>query len=98
MEVGRDPSPYPVGGINFTGDEAVVLTCDGPSLGGFVAFATVVLADLWKMGQVHPGDKLQFVPVTPAKALAMISAVDTKTQRIPMYLTFKVEVHSSYLS
>ncbi|KAL4873030.1 hypothetical protein BDV12DRAFT_182654 [Aspergillus spectabilis] len=35
-------SPYPVGGISFTGDEAVVLTADGPSLGGFVVFATTL--------------------------------------------------------
>ncbi|KAL4886986.1 urea carboxylase [Aspergillus karnatakaensis] len=57
-------SPYPVGGISFTGDEAVVLTADGPSLGGFVVFATVVEAELWKFGQMLPGDRLQLHPVS----------------------------------
>ncbi|KAL4955321.1 allophanate hydrolase subunit 2-domain-containing protein [Aspergillus filifer] len=56
--------PYPVGGISFTGDEAVVLTADGPSLGGFVVFATVVEAELWKFGQMLPGDRLYLCPVS----------------------------------
>ncbi|KAL4970889.1 urea carboxylase [Aspergillus stella-maris] len=57
-------SPYPVGGISFTGDEAVVLTADGPSLGGFVVFATVIEAELWKFGQMLPGDRLYLRPVS----------------------------------
>ncbi|KAL5339435.1 urea carboxylase [Aspergillus crustosus] len=57
-------SPYPVGGISFTGDEAVVLTADGPSLGGFVVFATVVEADLWKFGQMLAGDRLHLCPIS----------------------------------
>ncbi|XMA20165.1 hypothetical protein WAI453_012956 [Rhynchosporium graminicola] len=39
-------SPYSIGSISFTGDEAVILTCDGPSLGGFMVFATVVSAEM----------------------------------------------------
>lgn len=30
----------------------VVITADGPSLGGFVCPATIFEADLWKIGQV----------------------------------------------
>ncbi|PYH97865.1 urea carboxylase [Aspergillus ellipticus CBS 707.79] len=42
-------SPYSVGSVSFTGDEAIVLTADGPSLGGFFVFATVM----------RPGDHAQ---------------------------------------
>ena len=34
----------------------VILTRDGPSLGGFVCAATIAKAELWKVGQVKPGD------------------------------------------
>lgn len=55
---------YSMGAINFTGDEPVILTCDGPSLGGFVCHAVVADAEMWKVGQVKPGDKLKFIPLT----------------------------------
>lgn len=56
-------SPYTIGSVSFTGDDAVVLTGDGPSLGGFVVFATVISAEMWKFGQMRPGDQIQLVPV-----------------------------------
>jgi urea carboxylase/allophanate hydrolase len=52
-------SPYSIGNISFTGDRAVILTVDGPSLGVFVAFATVVEAEVWKFGQMRQGDRLR---------------------------------------
>ncbi|EOD51601.1 putative urea amidolyase protein [Neofusicoccum parvum UCRNP2] len=61
--------PYSIGTISFTGDDAVILTCDGPSLGGFVCFATVITADLWKLGQMKPGDRIQLRPVSITQAL-----------------------------
>ncbi|KAL2857983.1 urea carboxylase [Aspergillus pseudoustus] len=64
-------SPYPVGGISFTGDEAVVLTADGPSLGGFVVFATVADAEMWKFGQMLPGDRLYLRPISLESAQAL---------------------------
>lgn len=62
-------SPYAIGSISFTGDDAVVLTGDGPSLGGFVVFATVVSTEMWKFGQMRPGDQIQLVPVHRSWAL-----------------------------
>lgn len=55
---------YSLGAINFTGDEPVILTCDGPSLGGFVCQAVVASAEMWKIGQVKPGDMIKFVPIS----------------------------------
>ncbi|KAF7547468.1 hypothetical protein G7046_g8993 [Stylonectria norvegica] len=64
-------SPYSVGSVSFTGDEAVVLSCDGPSLGGFVVFCVVASADMWKLGQLRPGDTIHFVPITAAVAIQL---------------------------
>ena len=51
---------YAIGAINYTGDMPVVLTVDGPSLGGFVCPVTVISTEMWKMGQVRPGDTIRF--------------------------------------
>lgn len=64
-EAGLHPSnihdnAYAVGAIDFTGDMPILLGPDGPSLGGFVCPTVVVKDDLWKLGQLRPGDKLRF--------------------------------------
>lgn len=64
-------SPYSIGSVSFTGDEAVVLTCDGPSLGGFVVFCVIAACDMWKMGQVRPGDVIKFEPISAEAAIAL---------------------------
>jgi urea carboxylase len=72
-EAGLHPSnihdnAYAIGAIDFTGDMPVILGPDGPSLGGFVCPATIVAAELWKLGQLRPGDKVRFVRLTPQEA------------------------------
>lgn len=67
-EAGLHPSnihdnAYAFGSIDFTGDMPVILGPDGPSLGGFVCPATVISADLWKLGQLTAGSKVKFIPV-----------------------------------
>ena len=67
-EAGLHPSnihdnAYAVGAVDFTGDMPVILGPDGPSLGGFVCPVTIIEAELWKTGQLKPGDKVRFVPV-----------------------------------
>jgi urea carboxylase len=61
-------SAYPVGGIMVSGDTPVIVGPDGPSLGGFVVPAAVVRADLWKLGQFRPGDRVRLEPVAPQAA------------------------------
>lgn len=75
-EAGMHPSnihdnAYAIGSIDFTGDMPVILGPDGPSLGGFVCPATVIGADLWKLGQLCAGDVIQFIPITIADAVAL---------------------------
>ena len=72
-EAGLHPSnlhdnAYAIGTVDFTGDMPVILGPDGPSLGGFVCPATIVKADLWKMGQLKAGDKVRFIPISIADA------------------------------
>ncbi|XQE66324.1 urea carboxylase [Pseudomonas sp. P3C3] len=78
-EAGLHPSnvhdcEYAIGAINFTGDFPVILTKDGPSLGGFVCPVTIAKAELWKVGQVKPGDKLRFHPIDFQQAQSLEQA------------------------
>ena len=73
-EAGLHPSnihdnAYAVGAIDFTGDMPILLGPDGPSLGGFVCPAVVVKDELWKLGQLKPGDKVRFRRVDAAPAI-----------------------------
>jgi urea carboxylase len=75
-EAGLHPSnvhdcEYAIGAVNFTGDSPVILMKDGPSLGGFVCPVTIAKAELWKVGQVKPGDKIRFVPLSFDAALEL---------------------------
>ena len=75
-EAGLHPSnihdtPYAVGAIDFTGDTPIILGPDGPSLGGFVCPAVVASGELWKLGQLRPGDTLRFVRVREADAAGL---------------------------
>jgi urea carboxylase len=87
-EAGLHPSnihdnAYAFGTIDFTGDMPIILGPDGPSLGGFVCPATIVRAELWKVGQLRPGNRVRFVPVSRAAAELSLSeqarAIDERT-------------------
>ena len=80
-EAGLHPSnihdnAYAIGAIDFTGDMPVILGPDGPSLGGFVCPATIIQSELWKMGQLKPGDKVRFRCVSREEAESLRSLQD----------------------
>jgi urea carboxylase len=80
-EAGLHPSnvhdcEYAIGAVNFTGDFPVILTRDGPSLGGFVCPVTIARAELWKVGQVKPGDRIRFHAITFEHAQSLEIAQD----------------------
>lgn len=80
-EAGLHPSnihdnAYAVGTVDFTGDMPVILGPDGPSLGGFVCPATIAQAELWKIGQLKPGDLVRFVAVSQEQAERMERELD----------------------
>ena len=86
-EAGMHPSnihdnAYAFGTVDFTGDMPVILGPDGPSLGGFVCPATVIHADLWKLGQLRAGDRVRFRAVGLETALALEQAQDATIERL----------------
>ena len=89
-EAGLHPSnlhdnPYAVGAVDFTGDMPVILGQDGPSLGGFACPATVITADLWKLGQLRPGDRIRFQLVSHDESIKLLSKQEE-------FLTFKTDL------
>jgi len=82
-EAGLHPSnihdnAYAVGTIDFTGDMPVILGPDGPSLGGFVCPATIANAELWKIGQLKPGDLVRFRAVSHSQATTLERELDER--------------------
>ena len=72
-EAGLHPSnihdnAYAIGTLDLTGDQAVILGPDGPSLGGFICPVTTAKGELWKLGQLHSGDKVRFKLLTLEEA------------------------------
>ncbi len=99
-EAGLHPSnihdnAYAIGAIDFTGDMPVILGPDGPSLGGFVCPAVIVDCELWKMGQLKPGDRVRFVRVSQDWAAQMSAAADTAIEMLKMPAKRDVTVHRS---
>lgn len=81
-EAGLHPSnihdnAYAVGTLDLTGDQSVLLGPDGPSLGGFVCSVTTAKAELWKLGQLHPGDKVHFRLLDLEQAKELREAVES---------------------
>jgi urea carboxylase len=73
-EAGLHPSnihdnAYALGTVDFTGDMPVILGPDGPSLGGFVCPVTLAKAELWKLGQLRPNNRIRFQRFTPDEAV-----------------------------
>ncbi len=86
-EAGLHPSnihdnAYAIGAVDFTGDMPVILGPDGPSLGGFVCPATIVAAELWKTGQLKPGDSVRFRWMTMEQALALEKLQDVTIRHL----------------
>jgi urea carboxylase len=89
-EAGLHPSnihdnAYAIGTVDFTGDMPVILGPDGPSLGGFVCPVTIVRAELWKMGQLKPGDSVRFCRMSaePALVLEKLQDATIRHLRVP---------------
>ena len=96
-EAGLHPSnihdnAYAIGTIDFTGDMPIILGPDGPSLGGFVCPATLAKAEMWKIGQLRPGDKLRFrrIGEDEAEKMRHDEEVWVKTLRQPARSPHKI--------
>ena len=73
LEHGSEPSNiidqgYPAGAINLAGQTPIILVNDGPSMGGFINPYTVPSGSYWKLGQVKPGETLNFIKISLEEA------------------------------
>jgi urea carboxylase len=60
----------------------IILGPDGPSCGGFVCPFTIVQAELWKVGQLKPGDKVRFTARTAQHARELAYAQDSTIETL----------------
>jgi len=66
------PEGVAPGGIQVPANgQPIVLGCDHPTTGGYAKIATVIAADLWRIGQAKPGDRLRFAAVEVSEARAL---------------------------
>ena len=73
---------YPIGTLNWTGDDPCLFPVDCPDLGGFVSSLTIVKADYWRLGQMKAGNKLKFVRVSYDEAIAKRNEVEEFLEQI----------------
>nr|UWK20228.1 urea amidolyase_carboxylase [Trichoderma stromaticum] len=100
---------YPNGGVNFTGESPIIFGPDRPDLGGFVCPTTVCSGEMWKIGQLKPGNTVRFRSVAYDIGLdiskkkddlfqALLAFSRGKTSRIsPLTVEFTDETPSSIL-
>ncbi|CCM00309.1 uncharacterized protein FIBRA_02339 [Fibroporia radiculosa] len=67
---------YAFGTINMNGDTPVILTNDGPDMGGYACVCTVATEEMWKVGQLRPGCTVQFRRITVAQSVSLMSKLD----------------------
>ncbi|EUC48148.1 hypothetical protein COCMIDRAFT_88057 [Bipolaris oryzae ATCC 44560] len=60
---------YPLGTLNWTGDDPCIFPVDCPNFGGFTSSTTVIRADWWKLGQLKAGNTIRYVRVGLEDAL-----------------------------
>ncbi len=67
------------GAIQVPGDgRPIILGVDCQTLGGYAKIATVIAADLWRVGQLRPGDPVRFATVTEAEADRLRARVEAR--------------------
>lgn len=91
----RISEPMPPGGIQVTpaGQPIILLNARG-TIGGYPLLATVVTADIWRLGQARPGDRMRFETVTVDEGQAltrrMVEELDN-TPAIPALISEAIQ-------
>ena len=81
---------YPLGTLNWTGDEPCIFPVDCPDFGGFVSSTTTIKADYWKLGQMKAGDTIQYRRISLEDALAMRRLISHFIERIALACSGKL--------
>ena len=56
--------PVAAGNIQVPADGQPIIVLNEQTIGGYTAIATVIAADLWRVGQAEPGDTITFIQVS----------------------------------
>ncbi|KAK1082182.1 hypothetical protein LTR33_004101 [Friedmanniomyces endolithicus] len=67
---------YPLGTLNWTGDDPCIFPIDCPNFGGFLSSTAVIRADWWKLGQIKAGNTMQYKRVSLEEALSLRKKVE----------------------
>ncbi|KAI7605769.1 hypothetical protein KC346_g10857 [Hortaea werneckii] len=73
---------YPLGTLNWTGDDPCIFPVDCPNFGGFVSSTTTIRADWWKLGQMKAGNSMRYIRVSLEEALMLRRRVDEYLRQI----------------
>lgn len=66
---------YALGTVNVNGDTPVILTNEGPDMGGYVCLCTVATGERWKLGQLSPGSTVTFRKISWQDAQACMKTL-----------------------
>ncbi|KAL8733883.1 MAG: hypothetical protein Q9166_001871 [cf. Caloplaca sp. 2 TL-2023] len=73
---------YPIGTLNWTGDDPCIFPVDCPDFGGFVSSTTIIKADYWRLGQMKAGDTMRYKLTSLEDALAIRKRVNSYIEGI----------------
>ncbi|WWD21796.1 urea carboxylase [Kwoniella shandongensis] len=82
--------PYSYGGLNWNGDDPVILPVDAPMAGGLATTTTIVRADFWRLGQCRPGDSIRFKRISWDSALILRQRTETYIAQAKDFVDGKV--------
>jgi allophanate hydrolase subunit 2 len=70
------------GAVQIPGDGQPIIILGETVSGGYRKIATVITADLHRLGQLNPGNRVGFVPVSRNEALTALKEIEGIIERI----------------
>ncbi|SIO94840.1 biotin-dependent carboxyltransferase family protein [Vibrio spartinae] len=67
--------------------QPIILAAEGQTSGGYPRMAVVIDSDLWRLGQLRPGERVYFQPVSLAEARMAADVQARYLQRVTLALT-----------
>ncbi len=84
------------GVIQLPGEgQPIVQLADANTCGGYPKLAVVIVCDVWKLGQLRPGDRLRFTPVSNREACAAQDALELSLQSLRRSIERERGIHRS---
>lgn len=80
---------YPIGGVSFTGDQGVIFPVDGGDMSGFICTHVVLESEMWKLGQVKPGNNIYFSYCTWEEAILQEAKVKSYIKQVAAFIQGK---------